>query len=364
MEDTLILYISVLEREELPAEGGADLGPPPQPAPGSTPRPRDAALDRLRGIALIGMLVHHLTEWTTGDARSIMPGWTGFAVTDAAAVAFFVAAGASSVLFIGSRRRRGLSPTRIAGQVLRRYVALVPIGMTLGWFMWRDPFMVGVLEVLGVTVAVGAVVASVLPRVALAPVAVLVLVVGMWSERWGDRQPGWFDAEVLSGKFPVVTYLGFVLVGAAVVRMGWHTDRRRITFAALGLTVVAVAMLVAGAEPARYPGEWRYIVPGLAITAWVLALCRRPASLRSAGRAGPGVLDRVVRAAAAHTLGIYVGHYAVYGLLRHFDLRGGIHGPVAVPLVIAVTVAACLVAPRVPQPPWSLRTGRRRQPSA
>lgn len=302
------------------------------------------------------MLVHHLIEWSTGDARAVIPGWVGFSITDAAAVAFFVAAGASSVLFIDSRRRRGLSSARIAGQVTRRYGALIPIGMALGWFMWRDPFMVGVLEVLGITVVVGAAISSVMPRMALAPAAVAALAAGMTIERWGDTGSGWFVTEVLAGKFPVVTYLGFVLVGAAVVRYGWHRNRRGMIMAAATSSVVALAMLVAGHEPARYPGGWSYVIPGLAVTAWVFALCRVPTAER---RGGPGVLDRVVRAAAAHTLGIYVSHYAVYGLLRHFELKGDVHGLAAVPLVIAVTTAACLIAPRVPQPPWSLRTGWR-----
>lgn len=303
------------------------------------------------------MLVHHLTDWSMGDARAIIPGWPGFVITDAAAVAFFVAAGASSVLFMDSRRGRGLTPRRIAAQVARRYGALVPIGMTLGWFMWRDPFMVGVLEVLGVTVLAGAALSSALPRVALAPETVLVFVVGMWIEGWGDTQSGWFQTEVLAGKFPVITYLGFVLVGATVVGMGWHRNRRTIALAAFGLGALSVVMMIMGTEPARYPGQWHYVIPGLAITAGVFAWCRRPAQQNRSTT--PGIVDRVVRAAAAHTLGIYVGHYAVYGLLRHAGLKGDIHGLAVVPIVVGVTVGACLIAPRVPQPPWSLRTGRR-----
>lgn len=303
------------------------------------------------------MLVHHLTEWTTGDARAVIPGWEGFVITDAAAVAFFVAAGASCVLFMDSRTRRGVGAVRIAGQVVRRYGALVPIGMSLGWFMWRDPFMVGVLEVLGITVVAGAAVASALPRAALAPVAVVTLAAGIWSEGWGDGHEGWFAAEVIGGKFPIVTYLGFVLVGAAVVRRGWHTDTIRVTIGAAVLTAATLVMLVTGTEPARYPAGWSYIVPGLAITAWVLVLARRPAN-RSPRQ--PGVLDRIVRAAAAHTLGIYLSHYAVYGILRHLDAKGDIHGLAAVPLVVIVTAVACLVAPRIPQPAWSPRTGWRR----
>ena len=35
---------------------------------------RILALDRLRGLALVAMVVHHMTEWLTGDARAILPG--------------------------------------------------------------------------------------------------------------------------------------------------------------------------------------------------------------------------------------------------------------------------------------------------
>src|SRR5690606_8123252 len=110
---------------------------------------RSGALDRLRGVALAAMLVHHLVDWSTGDARAVLPGWRSFALTDAAAVAFFVAAGASMALFVASQRRRGVRRALVAARVLRRYGMLVPIGLTLDWVMWRDVAMMGVLEVLG-----------------------------------------------------------------------------------------------------------------------------------------------------------------------------------------------------------------------
>ena len=50
------------------------------------------------------MLVRHVTDWATGDARAVLPGWPSFTLTDVAPVAFFVAAGASMALFVAARR--------------------------------------------------------------------------------------------------------------------------------------------------------------------------------------------------------------------------------------------------------------------
>src|SRR5215204_1792039 len=152
------------------------------PAPPATEAPtrrRLDALDRFRGAALVAMLVHHLCEWLGGDARSVLPGWPDFALTDLAAPAFFVAAGASCTLLVESRRRRGLSVLRVAGIVLRRYGLLIPIGMAMDWVLWRDPFTFGVLEALGLTVVVAALIAALLPGSLVTAAAVGALVFGV-----------------------------------------------------------------------------------------------------------------------------------------------------------------------------------------
>jgi uncharacterized membrane protein len=328
----------------------------PSPRPGDRPTTRSDALDRLRGVALVAMLVHHLTDWQMGDARAILPGWRAFSVTDAAAVAFFVAAGASMALFVTSRRKRGVSRRRVAGQVLRRYGMLVPIGLALDWVFWRNPYMFGVLEALGVTVVLGAAVAAVVPRRALPPVAAAVVAAGVWSERMVEGDQRWLADEAIGGKFPLVTYLGFVLIGVVAVRTGWYAGRRRV-FAATALAVLAtVVMLADGIVPARYPGDVPFVVPGLAVTilAYALGQVHWPPVLAG--------VDTVLRRAAAHTLGLFLGHYVVYGLLRRQEMLGEIDAVVALPLAVAGTTVLCLLAPRVPQLPWSLRTGRK--PSA
>jgi hypothetical protein len=322
--------------------------------PTRAPAARSDALDRLRGVALAAMLVHHLIDWQTGDARAVLPGWPSFVVTDVAAVAFFVAAGASLALFVAARLGAGTPRGRVAAQVLRRYGLLVPIGVTLDWALWRDPMMFGVLEALGVCVVLGAAVAAVVPARLTPAVAAATLAAGIAVERAAGGSEAWVAREVLAGKFPLVTYVGFVLVGVAAARTGRHRDRRWVAGVTLAAVAATAALLAGGVVPDRYPGDAAFVVPGLAGAAAAYALAQAP---------WPRLLapvDRVVRRAAAYTLGIFVAHYLLYGVLRHTGLLGDVPGVVAVPAALAVTVAACLLAPRVPQPPWSLRTGRRR----
>jgi uncharacterized membrane protein len=318
---------------------------------------RVLALDRLRGLALVAMVAHHLTEWLTGDARAVLPGWSSFAVTDVAAPAFFVAAGASASLFVAARRRRGMTRPRVAAAVLRRYGLLVPIGLAFDWLLWRHPAMFGVIEALGVTVVAGAALAVAVGSRWLPAVAAGTLAAGMLAEAAVTGSAGWWADEVVAGKFPAVTYLGFVLVGMAAVRTGRFADRRwGLTAAALGVTAVAM-LLAAGVTPGRYPGGLAFVVPGLAGTAiaYALAQCAWPTWL--------GPVDRLVQSAAAHTLGIFLAHYVVYYVLvDRTGVAGTLPGGVALPIALLTAAALAVVAPRVPQLPWSLRTGRRRRP--
>src|SRR5690606_31942584 len=144
-----------------PADRTAERGPAPAaPVPGA----RAEGLDRLRGMALVAMLLHHLIDWFAGEAREVLPGWPLFAITDVAAVGFFVAAGASVALCVSSGARRGVARARRAAQVVRRYGLLVPLGMGLQWLLRGDRLGFGVLEALGVTVVLAAGLAAAVPQ--------------------------------------------------------------------------------------------------------------------------------------------------------------------------------------------------------
>jgi uncharacterized membrane protein len=319
---------------------------------------RVLALDRLRGLALVAMVVHHMTDWLTGDARAVLPGWSSFAVTDVAAPAFFVAAGASASLFMAARRRRGMTRPRVAAEVLRRYGLLIPIGLAFDWLLWRHPAMFGVIEALGVTVVVGAGLAVAVGGRWLPALAAATLAAGVLAERAVTSGAGWWADEVVAGKFPAVTYVGFVLVGMAAVRTGRFADRRwGVTVAALGAAAMAL-LLAVGVTPDRYPGGLAFVVPGLAGTAllYALAQCGWPTWL--------GAPDRLIQSAAAHTLGIFLAHYVVYYVLvDRTGIAGTVPGALALPVALLMAVALAAMAPQVPQLPWSPRTGRRR-PSA
>jgi peptidoglycan/LPS O-acetylase OafA/YrhL len=317
--------------------------------------PRIAALDRLRGIALVGMLLHHVVAWLTAtDGRGVLPGWRGFVLTDVAATAFFVAAGMSVALLVASRRRRDMPPWRIAGLLLRRYGLLVPLGIGLRWVLGWNTDGFGVLEAVGVTVLLAAAVAAVLPARLEPLAAVGLLAAGMLVEKALYERTDWLAAELLAGKFPLLTYVGFVLVGIAAVDSRRHQSRGW-ALAAVGAGGVAfVALLAAGLEPDRYPGDLRFVIPGLAGTAVAYAVAQRTWSKVAAP------VDAMVRSAAAHTLGIFLAHYVLFEVADRLGVAGPVSPPVAVLAAVAVTLFLCAVAPRVPPLPWSPRTGWRR----
>ena len=300
---------------------------------------RVPAIDRLRAVALILMLIHHFTKWLAGDVRGILPGWDGFVITDLAAPAFTIAAGASAVLYAVLKRPP-------LGRIVRRYGMLVPTGMLLQWlFTSHVPFDWGVLQALGVGVVVSTIVATAVQSPAvMAAFAGFALVTGPIVEYIAERHTGRL-ADVLGGVFPLVTYTGFALVGAAGgLLLLRNPDRGGQALAAGGaLTVVTLVMLEAGIEPDRYPGGPAFIIPGIAGTLLLY-----------------GALDRVRTMPAAfgnHTLGIFLAHYAVSWLITQWGWRDSLEPATALAVAFGFTALFALAAPLVPQLPWSPRTG-------
>lgn len=312
---------------------------------------RVGGLDLLRGAALVAMLVHHFSDWFGEGAREVVPGWSGFAITDVAAPAFTVALGASVPLLIESRRRRGLGEVAIALVALRRYALLVPLGVALRWAVGFDLGRLGVLETLGLcALAVATLAPTVRPWVRILT-TVVVLSAAPYVERAAESRGDWLSTHVLTGTFPLVLYLGFALAGAALVPVIRQQDHRRpVAAAALAFTLWTAVLIGAGQPPDRYPGDVSFIVPGLAGTLLLYLAVTSPRL--------PSFVARTVARAGAHTLGVFVGHYAVFAGL---DRAGRLHELSAAPavfLAIVLTLFVVSVAPFVPPLPWSPRTGR------
>jgi peptidoglycan/LPS O-acetylase OafA/YrhL len=315
------------------------------------PGPRLVGLDRLRGAALLLMLVHHLTSWFGPDARAVIPGWDGLVVTDVAAVAFTVALGASVPLLLASRARRGQCGWRLAGTVVRRYGLLIPIGVALRAALGFDLDDLGVLETLGICALVTAVVVRVAPRT-LPVVAMATLLAAPAAERAGQDVDVWVVEAGLTGMFPLVAYLGFALLGAACApHLGHGRERATALAASVVGTAWTAGLVLAGDLPDRYPGEASFLVPGLTGTALLYLAVTSP-RLDDAGHLGT-----IIRRAGAHTFGIFVGHYGVYLALRETGRLHDLSDRTALAVAIVTAVGFAFAAARMPTLPWSPRTG-------
>jgi uncharacterized membrane protein len=325
----------------------------PERAP-APPVPRVVALDRLRAAALLLMLLQHLVKWLHGDARQVLPGWEGFAFTDVCAPAFTIAAGASGVLLaeaLARKRRR-----RVDATVVRRYGLLVPLGIALQWVLWRAPWGWGVLETLGVGVVLSTLLARRLPVVAIALAAGAALWAGPGVVQSVAGRGGAVE-DVFGADFPLVVYLGFALLGAAGARLLLDGRDRAGEALLLGglLTLFVAVATAAGHPPDRYPATVvGFILPGVAGTLLLYGALAR----WSPPRPVEALLDRGAR----HTLGIFVGHYAIYWCLRSLGVLHTVAPLPAVGLALVGTVLVTTVAPIVPTLPWSPRTGRRQAP--
>lgn len=306
--------------------------------------PRLAPLDRLRASALALMLLHHFTKWLAGDPRHILPGWEGFAFTDVSAPAFAAAAGASAWLFAEGRLLKGNSTPRVLATVARRYLLLIPIGIVLQQLAAHTPWDWGVLQTLGAGVFLTVLLTRAVPAL---PLAAIALVTGPILEQNFAGDPGYL-AEMLSSTFPLVTYTGFALFGAAGAQLLVRNPARGKQALVAGLVLVGLALAL-GQAPDRYPGDLSFIIPGLAGTLLLY-----------------GIVDRwqgLPQSLGVHTLGIFLAHYVAFYAINRFGLRGSFSPVSGVLLGVVATAFFAVVAPYVPPLPWSPRTGRRPRPA-
>lgn len=311
-------------------------------APATTPVPRVPGLDRLRAIALVMMLVQHFVAWFgSAPPREVLPGWPGMALTDVAAPAFAVAAGASSLLFMESRRRLGRP---VLATVLRRYGLLIPMGFVLQALITREVWNWGVLQTLGACVVLSTLASFAVRSAPGAGLLAAAAFVGGHNLELAvvDAHPWVID--VFSSNFPLVTYTGFALVGVCAARamLAWPGCDRWAVLVGAGF-VVATAI---SGEPDRYPADMSFVLPGLAGTFLLYGALRRWAAA-----------DGLLRRAGTHTLGIFIGHYLARVALGRLGLLDHLPPGAAVALALVVTAVAVAVAPFVPTLPWSPRTG-------
>lgn len=331
---------------------------PPIAAPvaAAAPSGRIPALDRLRGLALAMMLVHHFVGWFTDRPRDVLPGLDAFLFTHLAAPAFAMTAGASLAILVGRADAKGTPRAEVTKMILRRYGILVPLGMVLGLVALANPFYFGVLDALGFGALITYGVLRATTNAWLrAAISAALFSLALPAQNWAATLGQGYAYKALAGKFPVLEFAGFTLVGALAAPHLRRWGRREPVGLAAALSAIALFFALAGVEPSRYPGGAAFVVPGLAGTAVLYAtLCfLRP----------PAWLDRAFLVAGTRSLGIFVIHYALYVVLRQTDSLETLPPQIALGASLALTASIIAVAVRLPPLPFSLRKGSARRRS-
>lgn len=140
----------------LPRQAGGKAAAARPDEDAGTRAPRVLAIDLLRGLAVMGMVMvayaggweHRFTFLTHAD-------WRGFAIADMIFPAFLFCAGAA--LPYALRRRTGQGRTALVGHVLRRSAALVALGVFLNLlpgFDFAHVRLPGILQRIGLCYAI------------------------------------------------------------------------------------------------------------------------------------------------------------------------------------------------------------------
>lgn len=231
---------------------------------------RIVGLDTARGVAIFGMIATHVYPLLTGsNANEVTPTWVGWSFTGVASALFVVLAGVGLTLLT----RNTSSVGRSRAQLSLRAVILIGIGLLLGHagsnvaiilvhygvlFFLAMWFIALSTKVLTITAISWVVVAPWLHGVFTRVMHVQVGGTATYVENWRLwTSPTLFDVltqpfltlwDVLfTGYYPVISFLGYVLVGMVIGRLNlarWSTG---------------IAMFVAGAVTyvvCRGVGTW------------------------------------------------------------------------------------------------------------
>lgn len=216
--------------------------------------------DIARGVAVLGMFTAHVG--VTSDDISTLEGWLSLA-HGRSSILFATVAGLSLALFTGgSKPFTGGSMRAARSRILLRAVLLLALVGVLDLFDGR------VLLILGFYAAYFVLALPFLgmPPVRLAASAVIVAVVGPFLAYYGPealaraglRAPhdgsGAATDFLLTGHYPAVVWMAYVLAGLAVGRCDLRSPTLRLGLVAGGFGLAAVSSLASATLVARAGG--------------------------------------------------------------------------------------------------------------
>ncbi|MGN6610157.1 MAG: heparan-alpha-glucosaminide N-acetyltransferase domain-containing protein [Angustibacter sp.] len=237
-------------------------------------------VDVARAVALIGMMgTHLLPEY---DAQGRLTPWFWFAAGRSSAL-FALLAGVGLALATGGSEPR-LRPWRAtATRIATRAVFIAALGLAL---VLLDPPIAVILTNYGLLFVLALPLLRLGSRTLLWLAAAWVVVVPLASQAWREHLPpgpgdqlGFADLAdpvslltrlALTGYYPVLTWLAYLMVGIAVGRLPLRRTGVAEALVAVGLTLAGTAWLVSQALLAA--GGWTALVrsgPAQVVVAWL-----------------------------------------------------------------------------------------------
>ncbi|WP_338748982.1 acyltransferase family protein [Janibacter alittae] len=311
---------------------------------------RDPAVDLVRGIAVVCMVVAHVRVWAPTDAVPVRAAL--LVVNNVASPLFALVMGVSAGVVL-TRARRPVAGRTFVLRNLVRGVILIAIGVALEQL---HTFVAIVLQSLGATLVVAAPL-TLLSATVLTGLAVVTFAAGpavnaaaravldparVSSDAWVDQVLQWF---VLSTHYRVVSLLPFVLIGVVLARRGLS---RRVAVGSLVVGVLAgvavVGLWLTGTGIGRsevVSGDLTDSLLDLALTGCafgaIVLLARWPRASSAVTAMAP------VRAVGALALTSYVLHVALIALVtRTVDWQARAdHWPLLAGGILVGTVLAC-----------------------
>ncbi|MGO1167227.1 MAG: DUF418 domain-containing protein [Janibacter sp.] len=311
---------------------------------------RDAAVDLVRGVAVVCMVIAHVRVWAPTDAAPVK--FTLLVINNVASPLFALVMGVAAGIVLTGQRHRVTGTTFVLRNLIRGLVLIV-IGVGLEQL---HTFVAIVLMSLGATLVVAAPLAL-LPVPVLGVASVLVFAVGpavnaaargaldparVHSAAWADQVLQWF---VLSTHYRVVSLLPFVLLGVVLARVGLG---RRAAAGSLVLGLAAGLAVIALWLGGRGIGRSEVVSGDLTDSLLDLALagCAFGVLVLMARWPSGEPLVRAlapVRAVGALALTAYVLHVAMIAVvMRTMDWQATAeHWPLLTSGVLVATVVVC-----------------------
>ncbi|MFH5823963.1 heparan-alpha-glucosaminide N-acetyltransferase domain-containing protein [Georgenia sp. AZ-5] len=349
------------------------VGPRPGPVPAPSPaeptgrRPRLAGIDIARGLAIMGMFVAHLGDEGPGGGHD--PAW--FVLADGRSASLFALLAGVSLALTSGREKLPAGPAlrRARLATLARAAVLLP----LGWFLvgLGTPVAIilpayAVLFVLALPflglrrrrlLLGAAVAATVSPALVALVTTPTVAGPSLASRLSGVADPVHLPGdELVTGYYPALVFLAYVLAGLAVGRTDLTRRRTQLALVGGGAALAAAAwgtsrLALDAAGPSASPlvrqllsGEAHSdatleVLGNIGTALAVIGLCLLLTRPGAAGRAAGAVLSPVA-AAGAMSLSVYTGQILVIFVLGDQVVWSPVSNAVLVWFVVVALAAA------------------------